>query len=140
MDQAVAALMWCSGSSDRHRASWGTPCRTGGRSTTGLVELQPTSGVCFTTSLIRVVTFFLTYSSGSLRQVTAAGKMSASTTISARSTECLLIWLRAENTCLCTETQTDVTQGGGSDAFEGQLGLPETHHQQRDSACIHNAL
>lgn len=50
-----------------------------------------TSGVCFTTSLIRVTTFFLTYSSGSLRQDMAAGKISASITNSARLTECLLI-------------------------------------------------
>lgn len=52
--------------------------------------VRSTSGVCFTTSLIRVVTFFLTYSSGSLRQASAAGKTSASITISARLTECLL--------------------------------------------------
>lgn len=65
-----------------------------------------TSGVCFATSLIRVVTFFLTYSSGSLRQTSAAGNTSASITISARLTECLLTWLRAENTCLWMDTNT----------------------------------
>lgn len=60
--------------------------------------LHCTSGVCLAISRISVATFFLTYSSGSLRQVSTAGKISASTTISARSTECLEIWLRAEKT------------------------------------------
>jgi len=64
-----------------------------------------TSGVCFAISLMSVATFFFTYSSGSLRQVRTAGKISASTTISARSTECLEIWLRAENTCLWKRDQ-----------------------------------
>ena len=60
--------------------------------------LYCTSGVCLAISRISVATFFLTYSSGSLRQVSTAGKISASTTISARSNECLEIWLRAEKT------------------------------------------
>ena len=60
-----------------------------------------TSGVCFAISLIKVEAFFFTYSSLSFRQVSTTGKISASTTISARSTECFAIWLRAERTWRC---------------------------------------
>ena len=60
--------------------------------------INVTSGVCLAISLMSVATFFFTYSSESFRQVSTAGNISASTTISARSTECLAIWLNAENT------------------------------------------
>ena len=78
-----------------------------------------TSGVCLATSRISVAQFFFTYSSESkigqdgqfefhkkkqfaipFRQVRTLGNISASTTISANSTECLLICERAEKTCL----------------------------------------
>lgn len=62
-----------------------------------------TSGVCLAISRISVAVFFFTYSSTSFSEVSTAGNMSASTTISARSTLCFAIWLRAENTCLCTD-------------------------------------
>lgn len=73
------------------------------------VGVYSTSGVCLTTSLIKVATFFLTYSLGSLRDTTAAGKTSPSITISARLTECLLMWLRAESTCLWTENKSPLS-------------------------------
>lgn len=60
-----------------------------------------TSGVCFAISLIKVQAFFFTYSSLSFTQVSTTGKISASTTISARSTECFATWLRAERTWRC---------------------------------------
>ena len=50
-----------------------------------------TSGVCLTISRINVAQFFLTYSSESFKHAKAAGKISASTTISAKSTECFAI-------------------------------------------------
>jgi riboflavin synthase alpha subunit len=50
-----------------------------------------TSGVCLTISRISVAQFFFTYSSESFKHAKAAGKISASTTISAKSTECLAI-------------------------------------------------
>lgn len=39
------------------------------------------------------------------RQAKTAGNISASTTISAKSTECLAIWLNAENMCRCKKTK-----------------------------------
>jgi len=45
-------------------------------------------------SLMHVAAFFLTYTSISLRQFKILGKISASTTISARSTVCLEICAR----------------------------------------------
>lgn len=56
--------------------------------------------MCLATSRMSVAQFFFTYSSLSFRQANEAGKISASTTISAKSTECLAIWLSAEKTCL----------------------------------------
>lgn len=54
-------------------------------------EFLLTSGVCLAISLMSVATFLRTYSSLSLRQVRTAGKISASTTISDKSTECFEI-------------------------------------------------
>mmetsp|Transcript_29344 Transcript_29344/g.62421 ORF Transcript_29344/g.62421 Transcript_29344/m.62421 type:complete len:217 (+) Transcript_29344:722-1372(+) len=58
------------------------------------------SGVCRAISRMRVAAFFRTNSSVSLRQFNMRGKISASTTTSARSTECLAICDRQEQTCL----------------------------------------
>lgn len=69
------------------------------------------SGVCFTTSLTNVAACFLTNSSGYLRQVKHFGNTSASTTISARSTECLATWLRALQTWGSGVAQTHMLWG-----------------------------
>jgi hypothetical protein len=54
--------------------------------------------VCFAISQIKVAAFFFTYPSVSFRQFSALGKISPSTTVSAKSTVCFAICERAEQT------------------------------------------
>ena len=59
-----------------------------------------TSAVCLATSQIKVAAFFLTMGSASLRHNKTVGNISPSTTVSAKSTVCLEICPKAEQTCL----------------------------------------
>ena len=48
-----------------------------------------------------VISQYIVHNFLPFRQARTAGNISASTTISAKSTECFAIWLNAENMCRC---------------------------------------